>query len=130
MASHAPAGRVETWPEVSGEIKDTTRSICACRRGIKVSQLDPPHTVEAHLMREMGLRIARKHAQKLRPMALFLGFKVPFVLLPAAIFAPGGLAVAAAPLAALSRWPHRKLGVGLDSLFRPLSDSSMTQRSR
>ncbi len=68
----------------------------------KVRLLDPPHTEENYLMREMGFRVARKHAKKLRRIALFLGFKLPFVLMLAAFFAPGGFATAASLLAALS----------------------------
>src|SRR4029079_18734160 len=43
----------------------------------KVRMLTAPHTEENYLMKEMGFRIARKHAQKLRRIALFAGFVLP-----------------------------------------------------
>jgi DMSO reductase anchor subunit len=46
----------------------------------KVRALDRPHTNQNYLLREMGFVIARKHAQKLRRIALILGFAVPLVL--------------------------------------------------
>jgi DMSO reductase anchor subunit len=43
----------------------------------KVRMLAAPHTEENYLMKEMGFRIARRHAQKLRRIALFAGFLLP-----------------------------------------------------
>jgi DMSO reductase anchor subunit len=59
-----------------------------------------PHTSENYLMKEMGFRIARKHATKLRRLALVLGFAIPFMLSLLALGAPGWIAAAAAILAA------------------------------
>lgn len=53
----------------------------------KVGLLEAPHTVENYLMQEMGFQIARKHAAKLRNIAIALGFVVPFAAVAAAIFA-------------------------------------------
>ena len=47
----------------------------------KVSQLEAPHTSENYLLKEMGFSIARKHATKLRRMALNLGLLLPGILL-------------------------------------------------
>jgi len=47
----------------------------------KVSQLEAPHTSENYLLKEMGFVIARKHAAKLRRMALNLGLLLPGILL-------------------------------------------------
>jgi DMSO reductase anchor subunit len=46
----------------------------------KVSMLDPPHTEPNYLLKEMGFRIARKHAARLRGIALLLGFAIPVAL--------------------------------------------------
>ncbi len=46
-----------------------------------VRSLDPPNTQENYLLREMGYRIARKHAARLRVIAVLLGFVAPIVLL-------------------------------------------------
>jgi DMSO reductase anchor subunit len=47
----------------------------------KVRLLDAPHTQENYLMREMGFRIARKHAYKLRAIATILAFVLPALLI-------------------------------------------------
>jgi len=47
----------------------------------KVSQLEAPHTSENYLLKEMGFSIARKHATKLRRMALNFGLLFPGLLL-------------------------------------------------
>jgi DMSO reductase anchor subunit len=51
--------------------------------------LDPPHTETNYLLREMGFRIARKHAQKLRRIALVAGFAAPLALALLALIAGG-----------------------------------------
>jgi DMSO reductase anchor subunit len=53
--------------------------------------LDPPHTETNWLLREMGYRIARKHAARLRRIALMGGFVTPFVLAALALLAGGTL---------------------------------------
>ena len=55
----------------------------------KVRLFEAPHTSENYLLKEMGFRIARKHAQKLRLLALCLGFIAPFVLASVAALAAG-----------------------------------------
>ncbi len=72
-----------------------------------VRPLDPPHTGENYLLKEMGFAIARKHAARLRRLAQGLGFALPITLSLAAGALPTGLATAASVLAALS------CGVGL-----------------
>lgn len=67
-----------------------------------VRLLEPPHTGSNYLMREMGFKVARKHAAKLRRLALGAGFAAPLALLLAALVLPGPAATAAAILAALS----------------------------
>lgn len=63
----------------------------------KVTQLEAPHTSENYLLREMGFQVARKHAQKLRRMALIYG-----LLLPAVILLAGGSLDGSAQLLALT----------------------------
>ena len=55
----------------------------------KVRQLEAPHTSENYLLEEMGFRIARKHAQKLRVIALCLEFPLLLALAIAAVAASG-----------------------------------------
>lgn len=59
----------------------------------RVRPLDPPHTEQNYLLREMGFRVARKHAARLRRIALWGGFAAPAVL--------AALALAGAPAAPL-----------------------------
>jgi sulfite dehydrogenase (quinone) subunit SoeC len=55
----------------------------------RVRLLDPPHTEGNYLLREMGHRVARRHARRLRLAARALAFAAPLAL-AAAAFALGG----------------------------------------
>ncbi len=68
----------------------------------KVTLLDPPHTQENFLLREMGYRLARKHAWQLRRISLSFGFFVPFVLAGLTVAVTGRFATIAALIAAVS----------------------------
>jgi DMSO reductase anchor subunit len=78
----------------------------------KVRALEPPHTQANFVMREMGYVIARRHALKLRTLALLLGFAVPaaatlFTLIEAPAAGIAGSALAAPAMAAglfIERW--------------------------
>lgn len=59
----------------------------------KVRLLDPPHSEENYLMREMGFKIARKHGQLLRRIAQMLCFFVPLVATLVMLGAEGGLGI-------------------------------------
>lgn len=54
--------------------------------------LDPPHTEQNWLLREMGFRLARKHRDRLRPLAL-AGFGIPVVLALLALMLGGPAAI-------------------------------------
>ena len=47
----------------------------------KVSLAASPHGEDNYLLKEMGFRIARKHARKVRRIAVFMGFIIPFCLI-------------------------------------------------
>jgi DMSO reductase anchor subunit len=64
-----------------------------------VTPLDQPHFTENYILREMGYQIARKHATKLRRIALIVAFVLPCGL--ALLAVAGGLPMIAAPLAVL-----------------------------
>jgi sulfite dehydrogenase (quinone) subunit SoeC len=78
----------------------------------RVRQIVPPHTEENYLLKEMGFRVARKHAARLRRVALATGLILPAALIALAWLAGGavaaGLMVVAAASAALGilieRW--------------------------
>ncbi len=51
----------------------------------KVRLLEAPHTSENYLQKEMGFQVARKHASKLRIIALLLGAVLPIILILVAL---------------------------------------------
>ncbi|MGB2790619.1 MAG: hypothetical protein WBC13_15010, partial [Dokdonella sp.] len=53
-----------------------------------VRSVEQPHTEENYLTHEMGFRIARKHARKLRALVLALGFGMPALLAVLALVLP------------------------------------------
>jgi DMSO reductase anchor subunit len=75
-----------------------------------VRSFEAPHTDENYLLREMGFRIARRHAARLRRIALLAGFALPVLLMLGltAGFPAAPVAVAAAASAMLGllveRW--------------------------
>ncbi len=68
----------------------------------RVRLLDPPHTEDNYLLREMGFRTARKHAKRLRGAALIFGLGVPFFLSGVTLASTSWLAALTAVVAALS----------------------------
>ena len=68
----------------------------------RVRLLEAPTTSRNYVMREMGYRVARKHARKLRVIAGGLGVGVALALLLFAAAVGGGAAVPALLLAALA----------------------------
>jgi sulfite dehydrogenase (quinone) subunit SoeC len=76
-----------------------------------VRPLDQPHFAENYVLREMGYQIARKHAVKLRWIALTLAFLLPalLALLAASGIAPAIAATAAALLAIIGLFVERWL---------------------
>lgn len=58
-------------------------------------------------MKEMGFKVARKHADKLRTIAHLLGFAVPLVLSILAMFTTGWVALGAVIVA----WGTCSLGI-------------------
>jgi len=67
----------------------------------RVRLLEAPHSEENYLLKEMGFRIARKHAVKLRRIALGAGFAAPFLLTLLALVTGGAVAIAASLIAAV-----------------------------
>ena len=67
-----------------------------------VRLLDPPHTEENFLQREMGFRIARKHGRRLREVAVGAGFVAPIALIALGEILGGWPGAVAGILAALA----------------------------
>ncbi|MGH6897989.1 MAG: dimethyl sulfoxide reductase anchor subunit family protein [Geminicoccaceae bacterium] len=68
----------------------------------RVRMLDPPHTQTNYLLSEMGFRVARRHAARLRLYAWLSGFVGASLLTLLALLSSGILAFVSASLAALS----------------------------
>jgi DMSO reductase anchor subunit len=66
-----------------------------------VNLLDPPNTAENYLLKEMGFRIARKHAGRLRRMAVAAAFVLPFLMTATGLMAEGVARFALFALSAL-----------------------------
>jgi sulfite dehydrogenase (quinone) subunit SoeC len=91
------------WRGVDGEpSRSTAETATGLGRFGKVRLFEAPHTEENYLMREMGFAIARRHAAKLRRIALLALFAAPPALLLAALALGGAAGAAAAILAVLS----------------------------
>lgn len=87
----AAALKLQYWRSIdSGRPVATLETATGLGRIGHVRPLDPPHTQANYLLREMGFRIARKHAHKLRRIALWGGMLAP-ALLAALTLAPSGL---------------------------------------
>ena len=84
----AAALKLTYWRAIG---KSRSESTAASATGLGkpglVRLLEAPHTESNYLMQEMGYRVARKHADRLRIVAAIALFAIPMVLLPAAILA-------------------------------------------
>ena len=91
------------WREVAAEEPQATAESATGLGAIgRVSLLDPPHTQPNYLSREMGYRVARRHADRLRRLAVVFGGVGPVFLVPLAGLSPLPFDAALAVLAALS----------------------------
>ena len=68
----------------------------------KISLVEAPHSEDNYLLKEMGFRVARKHAARLRIIALVLGFITPFGLIALALYGLPQYQWILAPLAVAS----------------------------
>jgi DMSO reductase anchor subunit len=71
--------------------------------GGSVRSIEWPHTEENYLLKEMGYRVARKHAAKLRRFVHCFAFAVPLIASMFALILPYGPAVVMAILAVVAQ---------------------------
>ena len=89
------------WLRIDGELRTYTAEAATGLGHLgKVRVLEPPHTQPNFVMREMGYRVARKHALKLRRLALLFAFGLPIAFL--LLSQTGGIVLASALAAVLS----------------------------
>jgi DMSO reductase anchor subunit len=94
--------------------RNPSESTAETATGIKghIRLLESPHTQENYLQKEMGFKVARKHAAKLRQLAIAAGFVAPVLLITLANTSvpatAAALSVLAVPVAAIGvlieRW--------------------------
>lgn len=79
------AWKIATWRHNDRLITETTLNSATGLKGGEVRSIEWPHTEENYLLKEMGFRIARKHAARLRLIAQVLAFALPLLLLAAVL---------------------------------------------
>jgi len=91
------------WRYIDNADIDSTRESATGLGSLgKASLLQAPHTQENYIMKEMGFRIARKHALKLRRICFVCAFLVPFLLTLSTFFNMNTLTLICMILAAFS----------------------------
>lgn len=92
------------WSAIDAEPRTlTAEAATGLGRIGTVRPLDPPHTQPNYVMREMGYRVARRHAAKLRRLSTVLLFALPLAASLVLLFAlPGALRIVIALLAIAS----------------------------
>ena len=94
--------KLATWRYNDALEIATTANTATGLAGGTVRSLEWPHTEENYLLKEMGFRIARKHAAKLRRITQVVAFALPVLLLLAVLFPlPWPLAAVLSVLAAI-----------------------------
>ncbi|MDX2145398.1 MAG: DmsC/YnfH family molybdoenzyme membrane anchor subunit [Rhodospirillaceae bacterium] len=69
----------------------TATGLASPGRTVDVRSVEWPHTEENYILKEMGFRIGRKHAGRLRQISIWAGFLVPAVMIEVSIVAAPGL---------------------------------------
>lgn len=95
--------KLATWRHNDRLEIPSTANTATGLAGGTVRSLEWPHTEENYVLKEMGFRIARKHAAKLRRITQGLAFLLPALLLAAAVELPPPLAALLSVLAAIAQ---------------------------
>lgn len=77
--------KIANWRRNDALVIDTNLNTATGLPGGQVHVLEWPHSEENYLLKEMGFRIARKHAARLRRTAQALAFAAPLALLAGAL---------------------------------------------
>lgn len=89
------------WHFIDTTTSTSTPNTATGLRSGQVRLIDAPHTEDNYLLKEMGYRVGRKHARKLRLIARLAGFLLPLALVALTMILPAAAAAVAASLAAL-----------------------------
>ncbi len=110
MAAAAFAAKRAYWRHIDGQAPLATLAAAIGTPNATAKALDAPHFSENFILRQMGFAIARRHAARLRHLALGVGFALPLLLevlagVPIAPLTTTLLALACAALGLLiERW--------------------------
>ncbi|PDQ20449.1 DMSO reductase [Mesorhizobium sanjuanii] len=96
--------KLATWRYNDQLELPTTANTATGLAGGTVRSLEWPHTEENYLLKEMGFRIARKHAAKLRRITQLLAFALPVLLLAIVFALPWPIAALLSVLAAAAQF--------------------------
>jgi DMSO reductase anchor subunit len=94
-----------TWRHNDRLASPATLNSATGLAGGQVRSIEWPHTEENYLLKEMGYRVARKHAEKLRMLAQLLAFGLPLLATALALANDGGIAKLASVAAVLTQAP-------------------------
>lgn len=89
------------WKDMDRATPGSTLETATGLKG-KIKAFDPPHTEDNFLLKEMGYQVARKHAQKLRHVAVLLGLAAPLFFLACAWLLTGPAEISCLILGALT----------------------------
>lgn len=95
------AWKVATWRHNDAFVAVSSASTATALAGGSVRSIEWPHTEENFVLKEMGYRIARRHAGRLRRIVLLTAFALPILLLAAATAAGSPMAAILSVFAAL-----------------------------
>jgi DMSO reductase anchor subunit len=93
--------KAATWRHNDTIATASTAGTATGLKGGRVSSVEWPHTEENFVLKEMGYRIARKHAGRLRQIVHAAAFALPLVLLAAAMALSAPMAAVVSAVAAL-----------------------------
>jgi DMSO reductase anchor subunit len=99
------AWKVATWRYNDALVPATTANSATGLKDGAIHSIEWPHTEENFVLKEMGYRVARKHAVKLRRLVHLLAFAIPLVAILLSLFATDGVGTAATVIAAVAQMP-------------------------
>lgn len=99
------AWKIATWRSNDASVSTTTANSATGLAGGTVRSMEWPHTEENYVLKEMGYRIGRKHATKLRLFVHVFAFAIPLAATALAVAIDGPIATFAALIAVASQVP-------------------------
>jgi len=97
--------KVATWRHNDRLVPAATLNSATGLAGGVVRSVEWPHTEENYLLKEMGYRVARKHAARLRLITQLFAFGLPLLATALAAATGGGIAKIADLIAVLAQAP-------------------------